>query len=123
MHFCCLLLKSSKAFSGSLRVYISTHKFDVIGVSNLKIAGYNLFRADHPSNAKQSGVCINLSFKSLHIHYFKEGINFEISLGGKICNFISLYHSPGKSSDTFEGFVDIFELTLFELTQTKARIQ
>ena len=54
-----------------LRAYISTHKFDVICISetyldsdtsddddNLKIAGYNLIRADHPSNTKRGGVCI-----------------------------------------------------------------
>ena len=48
-----------------LRVYISTDKFDVICISetyldsdtsnddNLKIAGYNLILADHPSNTKR----------------------------------------------------------------------
>ena len=53
-----------------LRAYISTHKFDVICISeiyldsdasdddsNLKIAGYNLIRVDHPSNTKRGGVC------------------------------------------------------------------
>ena len=68
-----------------LRAYISTHKFDVICISetyldsdtsddddNLKIAGYNLIRADHPSNTKQSGICIyykhSLAFRLLNIH-------------------------------------------------------
>ena len=54
-----------------LRACISTHKFDVICISetylhsdttddddNLKIAGSNLIRADHPSNTKRGGVCI-----------------------------------------------------------------
>ena len=88
--------------------YISTHKFDVICISetyldsdtsddddNLKTAGCNFIRADHPSNTKRSGVCIyykhSLAFRLLNIHYFKECMNFEISFGGKICNFISLY--------------------------------
>ena len=48
-----------------LRDYLSTHKFDVICISetylnsdtstvdeNLEIAGYTLIRADHPSNTK-----------------------------------------------------------------------
>ena len=39
-------------------------------------------------------------------------MNFEISFGGKICNFISLYRSPNQSSDTFEGFGDNLELNL-----------
>ena len=49
-----------------LRAYLSTHKFDVICISetylnsdtptvdeNLEIAGYTLIRADHPFNTKQ----------------------------------------------------------------------
>ena len=96
-----------------LRAYISTHKFDMICFSeaylnfdtsddddNLKIEGYNLILADHPSSTKQGGVCIyykhSLGFKLLNIHYLKECMNFEISFGGKICNFISLYRSPSR---------------------------
>ena len=116
-----------------LRAYISTHKFDVICISetyldsdtsddddNLKIAGYNLIRADHPSNTKRGGVCIyykhSLAFKLLNIHYLKECMNFEISFGGKICNFISLYRSPSQSSDTFEDFADNLELNLDKIS-------
>ena len=39
-------------------------------------------------------------------------MNFEISFGGKICNFISLYRSSSQSSDTFEDFADNLELNL-----------
>ena len=39
-------------------------------------------------------------------------MNFEISFGGKICNFISLCRSPSQSSDTFEDFADNLELNL-----------
>ena len=42
----------------------------------------------------------------------KEWINFEISFGGKTCNFISLYRSPSQSFDTFEDFVDNLEINL-----------
>ena len=41
-----------------------------------------------------------------------ECMNFEISFGGKIYNFISLYCSPSQSSDTFEDFADNLELNL-----------
>ena len=112
-----------------LRAYVSPHKFDVICISetyldsdttndndNLKIAGYNLIQADHPSNTKQGGVCIyykhSLAFKLLSIHYLKLCMNFEISFGGTICNFISLYCSSSQSSETFEDFADNFELNL-----------
>ena len=112
-----------------LRACISADTFDVICISetyldsdisddddNLKIAGYNLIWADHPSNTKRGGVCIyykhSLAFKLLNIHYLKECMNFEISFGGKICNFISLCRSPSQSSDTFEDFADNLELNL-----------
>ena len=39
-------------------------------------------------------------------------MNFEISFGGKICNFISLYRSPSQLSETFEDLADNFELNL-----------
>ena len=71
-----------------LRAHISTHKFDVICISetyldsdtsddddNLKIAGYNLIRAEHPSNNKGGVVCIyykySLPVRLLNIHYLK----------------------------------------------------
>ena len=112
-----------------LRAYTSTHKFDVICISetyldsdtsddddNLKMAGYNLIWADHPSNTKRGGVCIyykhSLAFRLLNIHYLRECMNFEISFGVKICNFILLYHSPSQLSDTFEDFADNLEHNL-----------
>ena len=62
-----------------LRAYISTHKFDVTCIfetyldsntsdddNNLNIAGYNLIRADHPSNTKQGAICI----------YYKHSLTF-----------------------------------------------
>ena len=39
-------------------------------------------------------------------------MNFEISFGDKISNFISLHCSPSQSHDTFEDFADNFELNL-----------
>ena len=112
-----------------LRAYVSADKFDVICISetylnsdtftvdeNLKIVGYTLIRADHASNTKQGGVCIyyehSLTFRLLDICYLEECINFEISFGGKLCNFISLHRSPSQSPDVFEQFTDNFELNL-----------
>ena len=112
-----------------LKTYVATHKLDVICLSetyldssishdddNLEIPGYDLFRADHPSNTKQSSVCIHyrdsLSLKTLNIQYLHECINFEIRIGGKLCGFVSLYCSPSQSQDDFESFVDNFELNI-----------
>ena len=54
-----------------LKTYIATHKLDVICLSetyldssmsndddNLEIPGYDLYRADRPSNTKRGGICI-----------------------------------------------------------------
>ena len=116
-----------------LRAYLSTQKFDVICISetylnsdtstvdeNLETAGYTLIRADHPPNTKRGGVCIyykhSLALKLVDICYLKECINFEISSGGKLCNFISLYRSPSQSLDAFEKFADNFEPNLEKVT-------
>ena len=76
-----------------LRAYVSTHKFDVICISetylnsdtpnvdeNLEIVGYTLIRTDHPSYTKRGGICIyykhSLDFRLLEIFYLEECINF-----------------------------------------------
>ena len=53
----------------------------------------------------------------LSIHYLQECINFELNIGGKICNFICLYRSPSQSQDEFEKFIDNLELNLGALCQ------
>ena len=104
-----------------LKTYIATHKLDVICLSetyldssisnndkNLEIPGYDSYRADHPSDSKQGGVCIYyrncFPLKILGIQYLHECINFEIRIGGKLCKFVSLYRSPSQSQDDFESF-------------------
>ena len=116
-----------------LRPYIAIHKFDVVCLSetylkasisndddSLEVPGYNLFRADHPSNTKRGGVCIyyrnSLPLKIIGIHYLQECINFEIMIGGKLCRFVSLYRSPNQSEDDFESFANNFELNIDAVT-------
>ena len=43
-------------------------------------------------------------------------MNFEISFGGKTCNFISLYRSPSQSSDNFEDFAGNLQLNLDKIS-------
>ena len=112
-----------------LRAYVAIEKFDVVCLSetyldssnlsdddNFYLPGYNLVRADHPSNAKKGGVCIyfknSLPLKVLDIQLLQECINFEIKIADKTCNFISLYRSPSQSKDEFESFADNLELNL-----------
>ena len=78
-----------------LKPYIAIHKFDVVCLSetylntsisndddSLEVPGYNLFRADHPSNTKRGGVCIyyrnSLPLNILGIHYLQEYIFVQI---------------------------------------------
>ena len=87
-----------------LKVYTAIHKFDIICLSetyldssttsdddNLAISGYNLIRSDHPSDNKRGGVCIYyknvLPLRVVSVQYLQECINFELNIGGKICNF------------------------------------
>ena len=86
----------------------------------MEVQGYTLARADNPNNTKRSGVCIyylnSLTFKVLDIQFLNECINFELNIGGKVCNFLYLYRSPIQIRDTFETFADNLELTLDTLT-------
>ena len=102
-----------------LRAYISLHNFDIVCISetyldsttalddeNLASIGYNLLRADHASNSKRGGVCVyyksSLALRLINVHYLQECLIFKILIGGKSCNFISLYRSPSQSSDSSE---------------------
>ena len=73
-----------------LRAYLSTHRFDVICLSetyldsdtshedaNLEIVGYTLIRADHPSNTKRGGACISI-VKRRHIKPLKAEYMFFV---------------------------------------------
>ena len=117
-----------------LKAYITVHKFDIICLSetyldsstrhddeNLEIPGYDIARADHPTNTKRGGVCIYykkcLPLRVLNIIFLNECINFELRIGDKTCNFIVLYRSPSQSQDVFESFYENFERTLHNLAQ------
>ena len=82
----------------------------------MEVPGYDLFRADHPSNTERGGVYIYyrnyLPLKVLNIQYLHECINFEIRIGGKLCRFVFLYRSPTQSQGDFELFQNKFELNI-----------
>ena len=86
--------------------------------SDLEISGYTVVRSDHPSNTPC--VCIYyksfLSLRILNIQYLQENICFELIIGDKTCNFLSLYRSPSQSQD-FETFTEDLELNLENLVQ------
>ena len=91
-----------------LKAYITIYNYDVICFSetyldssilsddkNLEIPGYDLIRADHPSNSKRGGVCVyyrnSLPLKIQDIFYLQECIVFELKIGNKFCKIVSLY--------------------------------
>ena len=112
-----------------MKAYIILHKFDIIcspetylestsptDDDKLQIPGFTLIRYDHPSNAKHSGVCLyyrsTLPLRVINIGYLNECLSFELQIGDKICNIVTLYRSPSQSQDDFETFTDNFEMTL-----------
>ena len=112
-----------------LKAYVAIHKFDITCItetyldsntspddSNLEISCYNLIRSDHPSNNKRRVICIyykdSLRLRIINVHYLQQCINFEMKIGDKICNFISLYRSPSQTLDDLETFYKNFEWNL-----------
>ena len=112
-----------------LTAYISIHDFDIICLSetyltstidindeNLKIPGYIMYCADHPSDGKKGGVCIYyktmLPLKVLSTNFLQECINFEVSIRNKKCRFIHLYRTPSQSQDEFHDFLTNLEMNL-----------
>lgn len=75
----------------------------LFGNVNLDIPRYYLVRVDHPLNTKRGGACI---------YFLQECISFEMRIGGKLCNFISLYRSPNQCFEELETFADNLELNL-----------
>ena len=117
-----------------LRAYLVFHKFDIICVSEtylnsstppdddtLQKSGYNLVRSDHPFNSKRGGVCIYyknyLPIRIISVNYLSECINFEITIGNKICNIITLYRSPSQNQDDFLAFKGNLGMNLETLAQ------
>ena len=52
----------------------------------------------------------------IDVHYLQECLIFKILIGGKSCNFISLYRSPSQSSDSFEEFANNLQLSLDKIS-------
>ena len=112
-----------------LKARLSVQKFDIFCISetyinsgiteddnSLRIPGYNLIRSDHPSNHKTGGVAIYykyfLPLKLMDVNHLLESILFDLQIGSKTCNFISLYRSPSQTADNFDSFLDNLKLNL-----------
>ena len=106
------------------------HKFDIICISesylnsvtsssndNLDILGYNMSRADHPSGNRCGGVCFYYKESLPIINYLQECICFDLKIGSKLCNIVSLYRSRSQFANEFEIFLNKLNLTMESITQ------
>ena len=104
-----------------LRAYLAFHKFDIICLSETYLNSSNSPDDDHPLNSKRGGVCIYyknyLPLRIISVNYLSVCTNFEIMIGNKICNFITLYRSPSQNQDDFQVFIDNLEMNLETLAQ------
>ena len=53
-----------------------------------------------------------LPLKVLLTNFLHECINFEVSIGNKICQFIHLDRTPSQPQDEFHDFLANFEMHL-----------
>ena len=51
------------------------------------------------------------------IKHVNECVRFELMVGDKLCNFITLYRSSSQSRDQFESFKENLELNLESAVQ------
>ena len=80
---------------------------------NIQLDGYNLLRADCPSNSKQGGVCI----------FYKETLGVfivksldEVSIQNSKGYVGVVYRSPSQNSFEFENFLSNFDKVLSDTT-------
>ena len=87
---------------------------------SLPILGYDFIRSDRPSNNKRGNVAIyyknSLPLKLIDVNRLSETTLFELQIGSKICNSISLYQSPSQTADNFDSFLDHLKLNLDAMT-------
>ena len=87
---------------------------------SFRIPGNDLIRFDHPCNNESGGVAIYyknfLPLKLIDINFLNESILFQLQIGSKICNLISLYRSPGQTADIFDSFLYYLKLNLDVIT-------
>ena len=97
----------------SIAAYNTIHQYDFICVSetyldssvrtddrDILINGYNLIRADHPSNKKRGGVCIyyrqSLAVELVETNYLSECLLCEFSINNKKGYVAVLYRSQRR---------------------------
>ena len=113
----------------SIAAYNTIHKYDFICISetyldssvrtddrDILINGYNIIRADHPSNNKRGGVCIyyreSLAVQLVKTNYLSKCLLCEVSITNEKCYAAVLYRSPSQNILEFDNFILSFEKML-----------
>ena len=90
------------------------------GDKNIQLNGYNLIRADHPSNTKRGGVCIfykeTLALHIVNSLNFNECIVCEVSTQNSKGYIGVIYRSPSQNTIEFESFLSNCEKLLNYIT-------
>ena len=119
----------------SIAAYNTIHKYDFICISETSLGssvptddrdtlinGYNLIRADHPSNTKRGGVCIyyreSLAVQLVETNYLSECLLCELSINNKKSYVAVLYRSPSQNSLEFDNFILNFEMMLSDINSS-----
>ena len=120
-----------------IEAYDSIHKFDLIALSetylnnsisneDIPLQGFshNVFRSDHPSNAKRGGVCLyykeKLSIKQRpDLQILSECVVAEITSNRKKIFFVVLYRSHSQSFQQFKQFLDGVESMISNIKTLK----
>ena len=91
--------------------------------SLLKIDGYNLVRADHPSDTKRGGVCIyykeSLPVRVINSSYFEEALLLEMAYHNKKVIVSVISRSPSQSINEFDSFLSILEKLVSDINNRK----
>ena len=86
------------------------------------INGYNLIRADHPSNSKRGGVWIyyreSLAVQLVETNYLSQCLLCEVSINNKKGYVAVLYRSPSQNSLEFDNFILKFEMMLSDINSS-----
>ena len=105
-----------------MEAYNTVNKFDIICLpesfldssirtenNNLKINGYKMVRADHPSNVKRGVVCPYvrefLPVCNFSNSYLSECLTHEVTISKKKSYVITLHRSPSQTSHEFQSFI------------------
>ena len=116
----------------SIAAYNCIYKYDFICISEtyldssvqsddryISINGYNLIRADHPSNNKRGGVCIyyreSLAAQLVKTNHLNECLLREVSFNNKKGYIPVLYRSPSQNGLEFDTFISNFENMLGDI--------